>query len=261
MYNVFEVLYLAQTISVLTYIIGALFYALPIPVYGIKRWAPRLVSDGIYVSVWANIYGLIIYLMNYLLNILGASWSNFFSWLNEALNVELNIYVIVRGSYALAALSPDPSISVMVSPFTVFLSFLTGLIYTLETIMTIAELIYKFAPLFVAIGILLMSLPFRVGRAAGASLIAASIVFYSGLPYLPNFLSALDMNIAGNFSALLPSNPSDLLQYLATAVVPTLISATILGPLIYLGILAGLSIGLGNAIGGSSRLPFPIDIF
>lgn len=261
MYNPFELLYLAQSISVLTYFIGALFYALPIPVYGVKKWAPRLVSDSIYVSVWANIYGIIIYLMNYLLNLIGASWSNFFAWLNNVLNIELNLYVIARVGYALAALSPDPSISVVVAPFTVFLSFLTGLIYTLETIITISELIYDYAPLFVAIGILLMSLPFRVGRAAGASMIAASIVFYSGLPYMPNFLSALNINIASNISTLSTSNPSDLITYLATAVVPTLISATIVGPLIYMGILAALSIGLGNAIGGSTRLPFPIDLF
>lgn len=257
MFSPIELLYLAQNLAVLTYVLGVLFYALPIPVYGIKKWAPRLISDGIYASVWVNIYAGVLYLISLLSSIIGVSWDSFFLWLRKVLGVELNLYLIIRAAAATA--SVDPALSVLVAPFTLFMSFLTGLITILQTIIIISEMVYQYTPIFISLGILLLSIPFRIGRGIGASLISSFSVFYIGLPYLPQFLDNLNMDILSLPPP--PNQPQDLITVLATEIVPQIISATIVMPLIYITILAGLSIGLAYAISGTSgRLPFPIDI-
>jgi len=257
LFSPIELLYLAQNLAVLTYVLGVLFYALPIPVYGIKKWAPRLISDGIYASVWVNIYAGVLYLISLLSSIIGVSWDSFFLWLRKVLGVELNLYLIIRAAAATA--SVDPALSVLVAPFTLFMSFLTGLITILQTIIIISEMVYQYTPIFISLGILLLSIPFRIGRGIGASLISSFSVFYIGLPYLPQFLDNLNMDILSLPPP--PNQPQDLITVLATEIVPQIISATIVMPLIYITILAGLSIGLAYAISGTSgRLPFPIDI-
>jgi len=257
LFSPIELLYLAQNLAVLTYVLGVLFYALPIPVYGIKKWAPRLISDGIYASVWVNIYAGVLYFISLLSSIIGVSWDSFFLWLRKVLGVELNLYLIIRAAAATA--SVDPALSVLVAPFTLFMSFLTGLITILQTIIIISEMVYQYTPIFISLGILLLSIPFRIGRGIGASLISSFSVFYIGLPYLPQFLDNLNMDILSLPPP--PNQPQDLITVLATEIVPQIIAATIVMPLIYITILAGLSIGLAYAISGTSgRLPFPIDI-
>ncbi|MEM0173824.1 MAG: DNA import protein CedA [Sulfolobaceae archaeon] len=258
MYSPIELLYIAQNLAILTYFLGVLLYALPIPIYGIKKWAPKLVSDGIYASVWVNIYAGILYMISLISNIIGISWDSYFLWLRQVLGFELNLYLIIRATAATA--SVDPALSVLVAPFTLFMSFMTGLITLLQTIIIISEIVYQYTPIFISLGILLLSIPFRIGRGIGASLIASFTIFYIGLPYLPEFLNNLNMNI---LSLPPPSTdqPQDLINLLATQIVPQIIAATIVMPLIYITILAGLSIGLAYAISGTGgRLPFPIDI-
>jgi hypothetical protein len=260
LFNPLEILYLAQNVALLTYFLGVLLYALPIPVYGIKKWAPKLVNDGIYASVWINSYVGLLYFITYLMQLLGISWQNFFEWLNKILGLELQLYLIIRSTYILASSTPDPAFTIFLSPISVFFSFLTGLITITETIIILSKIIYQYTPIFISIGILLLSIPFRIGRGIGASLISSFTVFYIGLPYLPIFLYNLNLDIL-NLQSVNNTNIGDLVNFLATTVLPNLISATVIMPLIYVGILAGLSIGLAFAISGTSgRLPFPIEI-
>jgi len=52
-----------------------------------------------------------------------------------------------------------------------------------------------------------------------------------------------------------------LFNYMYSYLLPQMVAATIFGPLIYLTLLASLSIGVASLISGmGGRLPFPIEV-
>ena len=83
MFNATEFLLIGQSLAVLTYTIGVLLYSLPIPVSGLKRWAPRLVSDGIYALVLVTAYNVIVTAANELQSQLTGSWTSYIDWINQ----------------------------------------------------------------------------------------------------------------------------------------------------------------------------------
>ncbi|QIW23263.1 hypothetical protein EWF20_03305 [Sulfolobus sp. S-194] len=251
MWNIFDFLFYAQILASLTYSLGALFYALPIPVYGVKKWGPRMITDSIYIVVWITIYTVVLSLMQQLLTLLGASWSSYFQWLYAVENYDIIQYEIIE-----AIINAMQYVSGTFAPFMLFTFLLSMATSFIEFLTIISQMIYQYSGLFIAMGILLMAIPFRIGRAIGASFIASSIVFYIGLPYLPIFLTQLDLNILNIHLSSSP-NISIVLQY----EIPEIFIANLLAPTSYIILLSGLSIGLGNTIGGyGSRVPFLIDI-
>ncbi|AWR94373.1 DNA import protein CedA [Acidianus brierleyi] len=261
MFNSFYFLGIAFNLAILTYFIGVLLMGSPIPVYGIKKWGPKLISDGIYSAVLVNSFEAILYFSQQISNIIGSNWTSFYNWIYQVIAQELEIYTLIRTLYATISISQDPAVSIFLSPLTIFFSFLTGLIATMETILTISYLVNENVGIFIALGILFLSLPFRIGRSIGGALIGFAVVFYIGLPYLPNFLTGLGVNVL-NPPAVNSNSASDILNFLATEAIPFYVEGTVVLPAAYLTILAGLSIGLGSAISGySSRLPIPIEIF
>ncbi|MCY0860390.1 MAG: hypothetical protein OWQ54_08185 [Sulfolobaceae archaeon] len=261
MFSPFFYLYIGMSLSVLTYMIGAMIMALPIPVYGVKKWGPRLIGDGIYSAVWINIYGGVIYLIQSISQAIGVSWSYFITWIETVVSEEISMYTFTRAFSGLLS-SVDPSIAIFFAPISYIISLLTGIIASTETFIVIAFIINNYYGFFIALGIALMSIPFRVGKGIGASLISFSVVFEIGLPYMPDFLNGLGMNPL-RIELGLPSsaNLNNGLVYLTTVLVPTAMTSLVILPLVYLGILAGLSMGLSYAIGGSYKLPIPLEIF
>lgn len=251
MWNVFDFLFYAQILSSLTYTLGALFYALPLPIYGIKKWGPRLITDSIYIIVWITIYTAVLALMQQLLQLLGVSWSSYLQWLYTVENYDIVQYEIVKG-----LIDATEYLSGTIAPFMLFSFLLSSATSFIEFLTIISQMILQYSGLFIAMGILLMAIPFRIGRSIGASFISSAIVFYIGLPYLPMFLSQLDLNIL-NINIAPNPNVSAVLQY----AIPEIFLANLIAPTSYIILLSGLSIGLGNAIGGyGSRVPFLIDI-
>ncbi|AWR97309.1 hypothetical protein DFR86_06915 [Acidianus sulfidivorans JP7] len=260
MINIGEVLLISSSLASLTYVIGALIMALPIPLYGVKKWGTRLITDGIYATIWTDIYGLTMYIIQYINNLLGASWSYYYQWIYAVLVEEVDLYAVIRTAYVFASVSQDPAITVFLAPLSFIFSFLTGLITTTETLLVISNVVYEYTPIFVALGILFLSMPFRIGRNIGSSLIAFGIVFYSALPYLPNFLTSLGINVLDLSTS--SGNITDTINFLITQAIPLLIEGTLVFPIAYLIILSGITIGLGSAISGySARMPIPIEIF
>ncbi len=261
MFSSFEFLAIAFDLAVLTYFIGTLIMGLPIPVYGLKKWGPKLISDGIYSAVLVNLFELILYVSQEISSVLGASWVNFYQWIYQVIAQELNIFFLVKVLYAAAYASEDPALTALMSPLLFLFSLITGLLTTMETILIISYVVLNESGLFIAMGIMLMALPFRIGRSIGGALIGFAVVFYIGLPYLPNFLSGLGMNIL-TVTYSNTSNTQDIVTQLITYIIPYYVESTVILPSAYITILSGLSIGLGSAISGySSRLPIPIDIF
>ncbi|WP_149528580.1 DNA import protein CedA [Sulfuracidifex tepidarius] len=261
MFSPFFYLYVAMNLSVLTYTIGAMIMALPIPIHGLKKWGPRLIGDSIYSAVLVNVYGGILYLIQEISQALGVSWANFGTWIETVISEEISIYTFVRAFSGLFS-SLDPAIAIFFAPLSYVISILTGIITATETFLVLAFIINNYYGLFIALGIGLMSIPFRVGRGIGASLISFSIVFEAGLPYLPNFLQGLGMNPL-DIELGMPTSAqlNNALTYMTTILIPTAMTSLLIMPLVYLGILSGLSMGLSYAIGGSQKLPIPVEIF
>lgn len=255
-----EMLILSSSLSSLTYTIGTLLIGLPIPIGSLKRWGIKLINDGIYANIWVNLYGALSSISIDIQNWLGASWSNYFNWLNNMLVTEVDLYLLVKSAYLMAVASLDPALQSLLSPLSFISSVISGIISLTATLMVISNVIYNYVPLFAALGILLLSLPFRVGRGIGGSLIAFSIIFWSALPYLPNFLDIFGVNLLNLASEA--SKAPDLVQWFLTQGLPGLIEGTLVFPIAYLTLLSALTIGLGSAISGySARMPIPIEIF
>jgi len=174
-------LYLSQ----LTFFIGVLIYSLPIPFTGLKRWAPRLISDSIFVTSIALTLDMIFRFADTLINILGGSYdlANVFNtFISLPLILLMNIvFGYVKGVVP-SALRP------LVSP----LSSLVSAAYTsLLTIVMLTLIIKQIRWFLATLGVLLMSIPFRIGRGAGAYILALSIVLYVGLPLFPLYVGAI----------------------------------------------------------------------
>jgi hypothetical protein len=56
----YELLILASQLSILTYYLGVLLYVLPIPDYRVKKWAPILIRDGLWMAVLASAFTIIL---------------------------------------------------------------------------------------------------------------------------------------------------------------------------------------------------------
>ncbi|WP_054836854.1 DNA import protein CedA [Metallosphaera hakonensis] len=249
----FEFLAIAQDLAALTYFIGALVMALPIPLYGLKKWGPRLIADGLYSSILVNLYEVFLSITLEIGNMLGANWSYYITWLYSVLAAELQVYVNIRSIYL--GVSSIPYLNPLAGPVTLFLSIVSAFASVTGTLIVISQLIYNNVGLIIILGILFMSLPFRIGRSIGGSLIGFAIVFYIGLPLLPSFLNMFGVDV---LNVLFSSN--DSISLLITQAIPEYLEGAVLMPVVYLGILSSISLGLGSAISGTySRLPIPLD--
>ena len=269
MFSETELLLIAQSLSILTYMLGVVVYALPIPVSGLKRWAPRLVSDGIYALILVTIYNIIVSVTDQLQVELTGSWNSYIDWINNTMSTITTIYQYIL--LIIGALSTIPYAGTLIQavfPTWVVGSVLSGTLSFLSTLELISLFIYNNYRILIALGITLFALPFRIGRAIGASLIASSVVFYIGLPYMPTFLLNLGLSPVNPHNIYVPPDQQitnttviNTFQLIYQYVVPSVIGYVIFGPLIYLSILAGLSVGLANMIAGyGGRLPFPLDV-
>jgi len=262
-YSPFYILYIAMNIATLTYTIGSLFYGLPIPIYGLKKWGPRMMSDAIYAAVWINIYGVIIFAIGQIQSLLGVDWSSFFS---SILQLQANMFsalIQVKSIYYIITTEKiSMALALLADPLLQFSSFITDIIFLLQFFIDLGEFIQQSYMILIAIGILLLSLPFRIGKGIGGTLISSQLPLYR-FAVLPVFIQEMSSTSLAQIGSQL-STITDVNTLVATiaGIVPELVIIFIIIPMLYLSILAGISLGLGNAIGGSSgRVPFPLDLF
>jgi hypothetical protein len=179
---------LAVKLAILTFYIGVLVYALPLPFSTVKRWGPQLLWDGVLALFLATIYAILYSTSNRLALMLGGSWTLFNLWYSAALSVSLNLKMVI------AALTAIPEVARLAGPvYAVALPLdraATLAILFLTTLAGIAELVYNYGLVLVAFGVVLYATPFRITRGAGAWLIAFILVFSIGLQTLPLFISS-----------------------------------------------------------------------
>lgn len=181
----------AFNLSVLTYYLGVLVYALPIPWYGVKKWAPLLIMDGIFSAILVFGFNIIIQVVNYLFTILGLSWNNLMTWLNTTIS---SVFVLIFFIQLLGSMLSRLSFGLIpnfLGPLYSILSYSLTSLFLLNLISLIIRLHYT---KLIALGIMLFAVPFRIARTAGAVLISFSIVFYIGLPFLPIYIETLSQS-------------------------------------------------------------------
>ncbi|MCE4625074.1 MAG: hypothetical protein F7C35_04340 [Desulfurococcales archaeon] len=184
-----DYLILAYRLSVLTFYLGALIYALPIPYQGLKRWAPRLLADGIGALVIVLVFEALFQLANTLAAMAGGSWELLESWAMGGIAEFLTIKAVA----ALLNVLPDPlgvlrGAQVVVKPLD---RLATTALFFIAFIVGLAEIVKVYGRLLAAIGVALYAAPFRVARSAGAWLLSFILVFTAGLQALPVFATAI----------------------------------------------------------------------
>jgi len=188
-----DMLLLAFSLAMLTYNLGILLYSLPIPIKSIKRWGSNLIVDAISSSILISCFTLITSLASKILNILGSDWSNYFMWVSSRVVLIFSGFSVL--TYISGLLKYSYIVSLLSSPINVVLGYLSAALSALKVLVFLGSFILNYYSYLMLLGVILYSIPFRIGKSAGAYLIAMSIVFYVGLPLMPAFVETFQSSI------------------------------------------------------------------
>ncbi len=190
-----ELLTIAFYLSVLTYYLGVLFYMLPIPFYGVKKWAPQLMIDGVFSAILVFSYQFLVWLIDYLGSILGADWNYYNNWLAGEIGSLISLMLTLKAiGISLSSIGLQFLANGLVSPL---LSSLTYILLFIMVYTSIASILTILAPTLIALGILLHSIPFRLTRSSGATIIAIVIIFSTAAPLMPQFIETFTTSLVG----------------------------------------------------------------
>lgn len=194
----FLLLTLAFYLSVLTYYIGTLIYMLPIPFYGLKKWAPQLMVDGVFSAIVVFSYSALLWLIDNFSTIIGADWSGFHVWfIEQFLTISGFIVTLKTIGAGLSSIGLNFLANSLISPM---ISTLTYLLIFLSTFYILVLSILNLAPVLLAIGSVLHSVPFRLTRGGGATLMSVVLVFSTCSPLMPHFVNVFsNTTIHGRF--------------------------------------------------------------
>lgn len=178
-------------LSVLTYYLGTLIYALPVPWRGLKKWGPEMIYDGAVSATLVFAFTLIVAGVEYLRSLAGGGWEEFYSWIMGRLGI-IASYQLLASTIATALGSASGfSLSSLLWPH---LRMLSQAAIVLNTLAALGLVVQRFHVRMLALGVLLYAIPFRAARTAGAALMAFTIVFYIALPLMPLFVQSLATN-------------------------------------------------------------------
>ncbi|OYT39546.1 MAG: hypothetical protein B6U89_03950 [Desulfurococcales archaeon ex4484_58] len=184
-----ELLVIAFYLSVLTYYLGVLIQMLPIPFYGVKKWAPQLMVDSVFSAILVFSYSLIQWIIDYLGHILGVDWNAYYQWFFNEINFVISTILTLKFiGMGLSSIGLNFLANSLISPL---ISSLTYLLVFLITFSLFVSIIVTLSPTLIALGILLHALPFRLARSSGATILAVVIVFSIGAPLMPQFIELI----------------------------------------------------------------------
>ncbi len=186
-----NVLPLALNLAILTYFIGVLILALPIPYRQLKKWGIRLLSDAVTAAVLISAYNIVLGIGDFILNLLGYSWAGFMSWLTERTAI---LVTALMGLTYITSWIKSLGYSMILSPLGLASTYITLALSAVRMMYFIASFIWNFRSELLALGLLLYSLPLRIGKDVGAFFIAASLVMYVGFPLMPVFVNVFQGN-------------------------------------------------------------------
>lgn len=182
-------LVIAFYLSILSYYLGVLLYMIPLPFYGIKKWAPILMVDGAFSAVLIFSYTLILNAIDYFSRLLGVDWNSFFVWIG--LKTSLVVMLIVSLKFIGLSLSLGGLQFLANSIISSLINSLMTVMFLLLSISIASTIILTYGSKILALGILLFATPFRITRSAGSMIISIIIVFSIGLPLMPIYVEIL----------------------------------------------------------------------
>jgi len=217
-----EMLTIAASLGVFNYVLGSLIYSLPIPLKGIKKWGPYLIQDGILTFSLAMGFYIVVWSVNHVYSYLGlnreemmseilriaknvASLYIFLSYITEVIKQLFKLKVlgfpfgtILEGLYTIYS-QYKMFTDIMSRPLLdMFMNTLRIAMYTWTMLYVLSRIMELLMPFFIASGILLIGIPFRIAKSAGAFLFSASIVGYVMGP-----LIIVVLNLVANYNPLL----------------------------------------------------------
>ncbi|WP_440060068.1 hypothetical protein ACSU1N_02645 [Thermogladius sp. 4427co] len=192
-----DVLYLAFNLSILSYFLGTLLKGIPIPLVSVKKLGSRLMVDGVLSAFLVFSYKALVYSIDYFSRLLGSSMDVLHAWFLVETSVLVSLYTFLKltgliySKIGLGFLS-----SGLIAPL---VNILVDALVTITVFYIAVNAIRAMAQAFIAIGILLYSVPFRITRSAGSILIALPIIFTVGAPLLPSFVAMFNMPMQVNW--------------------------------------------------------------
>ncbi len=195
-----ELLTLAVALASLTYALGALILGLPIPYRPLKRWGPRLMADAVATMIIVSSLGILLWLSDKVMEIIGVTWGNFYDWMTVRFTVLLAVYGVLQYvSTLLRSSGLDVLIPIVSGTVSAVSAALTGL----RLIFFVALALQRLRYYFVVLGSVFYSIPFRIGKSVGATMISIGLVAYIAMPALPLFVEAFSPDVPG---LSMPSN-------------------------------------------------------
>ncbi|ALU12793.1 hypothetical protein EYM_07610 [Ignicoccus islandicus DSM 13165] len=196
------ILAISAALSALTYVIGTLLYSIPLPLPSLKRWAPILISDSITTFTLTSSFFLILWFLDKTYALIGMDRE---SYIKEILEIDKGIastYITIDylskvmktvfnkfplGKVLEALYVAYSRIEVFNNLFTrpfldIFLSSLKLAVYSWTALYILARISELLLPGFLSIGILLMSIPFKITKSAGAFMFSLGVVTYVMTP-------------------------------------------------------------------------------
>lgn len=202
-------LLIAAQLAVLTYYIGVLVYMLPIPLRSVKRWAPTLIQDSLWVSILITLYVVLLKFADAIAGLSGYSISDIISYMQIRMKAIILMEYITRLLVGILA-----SIhSIIGKFFSIYMLPMVlvhyGMLTAAATVIVIASIVSTAKAKLTALSIALIAIPFRIGRNAGASLLAFVIVSNIMLPFLPHWITMIYESLAtGYLSTYISANES-----------------------------------------------------
>lgn len=182
-----NLLFIAYYLSIFTFYLGVLIYALPIPLTGLKKWAPRLITDAFFIAILTLSLTMLVNAADYIRGIVGGSWEEFLTQIRLTVLFRTTVvFLISVVSNVLSRFIPGINrlASLIINP-------ILASLYSNMLLYSIATMVYKGIWIFTSLGIALMAIPFRIARNAGAFLLSFALVFYTALPLYPSFYKLL----------------------------------------------------------------------
>lgn len=182
-----HLLLIAYYLSILTFYLGVLIYALPIPLTGLKKWGPKLITDAFFIAILTLSLNTIVNVAEYLRALAGGSWEVFLLQIKSVIafrTVIVFLFSIFSNIFSKFLPGINRLITLITNPI------LTSL-YSNMLLYSIATVVYRGIWLLSSLGIFLMAIPFRIARNAGAFIFSFALVFYIALPLYPSFYRIL----------------------------------------------------------------------
>ncbi len=196
----YEFLIIAFYLSILSYYLGVLLYMIPIPFYGVKKWAPTLMIDGVFSAILIFSYTLLLSIINYLGSLFGSDWNSFFLWLGFKTSIVVTLLVVLK--FIGVSLSLSGLQFIANSIISSLINNLTNILFLLLSLSIASSIIITYGSKILALGILLHSIPFRLTRVSGSMMIAVIMVFSIGLPLMPAYVEIVSQPPGFNESIL-----------------------------------------------------------